>query len=99
MAVLVTHYTIARFSSRDLPRQGRGRAIEQLHERGLLGFKFKPQGKVLPHVEFVTCSRPRLRTLRASYAAARREALPNKADQQDGDHLYLCLTLAGTSLV
>ena len=36
MAISVSNYSVARFSSRTLPRQGRGKAIEELHERGLL---------------------------------------------------------------
>jgi AraC-like DNA-binding protein len=99
MAISAPNYSVARFSSRALPRQGRGKAIEELHERGLLGFKFTPHGKALPHVEFVNRSMSGLRILTATYSGVRREALPSKAGQQDGDHLYLCLTVAGTTLV
>jgi hypothetical protein len=82
-----------------LPEQGRGRLIEELHERGLLGFKFTPLGKVAPQVDFVNRSMPGLRILTARYAGVRREALPSMAAHQGGDYLYLCLTLAGTSVV
>src|SRR5260370_1157539 len=75
MATLAPHYGVARFSSSDLPRQGRGKAIEELHERGLLGFKFTPLGKALPHVEFVNRSMFRLRIITATYAGVRHDAL------------------------
>jgi AraC-like DNA-binding protein len=94
-----SNYDVARFSSRTLPEQGRGRLIEELHERGLLGFKFTPLGKAAPQVDFVNRSMPGLRILTARYAGVRREALPSMAAHQGGDHLYLCLTLAGTSVV
>ena len=99
MAISVSNYSVARFSSRTLPRQGRGKAIEELHERGLLGFKFTPHGKALPRVDFANRCMSGLRILTATYQGVRREALPRRAGQQDGDHLYLCLTLAGTSFV
>jgi AraC-like DNA-binding protein len=99
MEISAGSYNAARFSSRALPEQGRGKLIEELHERGLLGFKFTPHGKAAPHVEFVNRSMSGLRILTATYAGVRREALPGKLGQQGGDHLYLCLTLAGTSLV
>jgi hypothetical protein len=92
-------FNVTRFSSGALPEQGRGKLIEELHERGLLGFKFTPHGKVAPHVDFVNRSMPGLRILTAVYAGVRREALPSMAAHHGGDHLYLCLTLAGTSLV
>ena len=99
MEFSASNYSVARFSSRALPEQGRGQSIEELHERGLLGFKFTPHGKASPHVEFVNRSTPRLRILTGTYAGVRREAVSSKPGQQGGDHLYLCLTLAGTSLL
>jgi AraC-like DNA-binding protein len=63
------------------------------------GFKFTPLGKAPPRVDFVNRSMFRLRIITATYAGVRREALLTKAGQQDGDHLFLCVTLAGTSLV
>jgi AraC-like DNA-binding protein len=99
MAISVPNYAVVRFSSCALPQQGRGKLIEELHDRGLLGFRFTPHGEGLPHVDFVNRSMPGLRILTATYAGVRREAVPSKSGQQGGDHLYLCLTLAGTSVV
>ena len=99
MEFSASNYSVARFSSRALPEQGRSQSIEELHERGLLGFKFTPHGKASPQVEFVNRSTPRLRILTGTYAGVRREAVSSKPGQQGGDHLYLCLTLAGTSLL
>jgi AraC-like DNA-binding protein len=99
MAISAPNYSVARFSSGALPQQGRGKLIEELHERGLLGFKFTPHGEALPQVDFVNRSMPGLRILTATYAGVRREAVPNKTGQQGSDLLYLCLTLAGTSVV
>ena len=93
MAISAQNYTVVRFSSCALPKQGRGKAIEELHERGLLVTKFTPYGETLPQVDFVNRSMPGLRLLTASYAGVRREGV-----QQDGDLLYLCMTLTGTSL-
>ena len=93
MATSAHSYTVTRFSSSTLPKQGRGKAIEELHERGLLVTKFTPYGEALPQVDFVNRSMPGLRILTASYAGVRREGV-----QQDGDLLYLCMTLTGTSL-
>jgi AraC-like DNA-binding protein len=87
-------YTVFRFSSRALAKQGRGKAIEELHERGLLPVtKFTPLSEALPHVEFSNRSMPGLRILTGTYAGVRREGVP-----LGGDHLYFCMTLAGTSL-
>src|SRR6266700_6363585 len=99
MATSAPDYAVARFSSCALPQHGRGKLIEELHERGLLGFKFTPHGEALPQVDFVNRSMPGLRILTATYANVRREAVPNKSGQQGGDHLYFCMTLAGTSVV
>ncbi len=87
-------YTVVRFSSRDLPKEGRGRAIEELHERGLLGFRFSPYGKSLPTVNFTNRIMPGLRVVVGSYAGVTRQPMPNKES-----HLYLTLALRGTSLV
>src|SRR6476661_2039938 len=87
-------YTVARFSSRDLPKEGRGRAIEELHERGLLGFRFSPYGGVLSTVDFTNRSMPALRIVTGTYAGVSREPTPDKES-----HLYFTLTLGGTSLV
>ena len=87
-------YTVARFSSRDLPKEGRGRAIEELHERGLLGFRFSPYGEALSTVDFANRSMPGLRIVMGAYAGVTREPMPDKES-----HLYLTLTLSGTSLV
>ncbi len=99
LATSTPNYTVARFSTAALPEQGRGRAMDELHERGLLGFKFAPYGEALPHVDFVNRSMPGLRILTATYAGVRREAVPDKTGQQGSGHLYLCITLAGTSVV
>ncbi len=99
MATSTPNYTVARFSTAALPEQGRGRAMDELHERGLLGFKFAPYGEALPHVDFVNRSMPGLRILTATYAGVRREAVPDKTGRQGSGHLYLCITLAGTSVV
>jgi AraC-like DNA-binding protein len=99
MATSTPNYTVARFSTAALPQQRRGRAMDELHERGLLGFKFAPYGEALPHVDFVNRSMPGLRILTATYAGVRREAVPDKTGQQGSGHLYLCMTLAGTSVV
>ena len=86
-------YTVVRFSSCALPEQGRGNAIEELCERRSLVTKFTPYGATLPQVDFVNRIMPGLRILTASYAGVRREGI-----RQDGDLLYLCITLTGTSL-
>jgi AraC-like DNA-binding protein len=96
--MVTSDYTVARFSSRALPEQGRGKAIEELHERGLLMFKFSPYSETLPQVDFANRSMPGLRILTATYAGVRRKAVPDKTGQQ-GDLLFLCVTLTGTSLV
>src|SRR5437773_2409409 len=86
-------YTVARFSSRDLPKEGRGRAIEELHERGLLGFRFSPYGEALSTVDFANRSMPGLRIVMGAYAGVSRAPLPDKEDP-----FYLCLVLSGNSL-
>jgi AraC-like DNA-binding protein len=87
-------YTVARFSSRDLPKEGRGRALEELHERGLLGFRFSPHGEALSRVDFTNRSMPGLRIVVGAYAGVHREPMPDKES-----NFFLCLTLSGTSLV
>jgi AraC-like DNA-binding protein len=99
MAASTSQLSVARFSSRALPQQGRGKFIEELHERGLLEFKFTPHGGAVPDVDFVNRSMSGLRILTATYAGVRREAIPTKVGQEGGAALYLCLTLAGTSIM
>lgn len=86
-------YTIVRFSSRTLPDQGRGDELDALHERGLLPTKFVRCGSAAPRVDLVNRTMPGLRILTASYASIRREGV-----RQEGDLLYLCMTLSGTTL-
>jgi len=90
MVTSTPRYTVVRFLSRALPKQGRGKAIEELCERGSLVTKFAPYGATLPQVDFVNRIMPGLHVLTASYAGVRREGI-----QQDGDLLYLCITLTG----
>jgi AraC-like DNA-binding protein len=87
-------YRVARFSSRDLPTEGRGRAIEELHERGLLGFRFSPYGDALPTVDFINRSMPSLRIVTGTYAGVTRAPMPDRES-----HFYLTMNLSGTSLV
>jgi AraC-like DNA-binding protein len=98
MAISAPNYTVARFSSSALPERGRGSAIEELWERGLLATKFTPCGDVLPHVDLARRSVPGLGILTATYAGVRHEGMPAKTGQQGGDDLYLCMILTGTSL-
>jgi AraC-like DNA-binding protein len=76
-----------------LPNDGRGKALEELHERGLLPTKFMRCGNAAPRVDLVNRTMPGLRILTASYASVRREGV-----RQEGDLLYLCMTLSGTTL-
>jgi AraC-like DNA-binding protein len=99
MVASTSQLAVARFSSRALPQQGRGKFIEELHERGLLEFKFTPHGGAVPDVNFVNRSMTGLRILTATYAGVRREAIPTRAGQEGGAPLYLCLTLTGTSIM
>jgi AraC-like DNA-binding protein len=91
-------YGIVRFSSRALPAYGRGRAIEELHERGLLLSRFTPQGEAPPQVDVVSRSLPGLRILGASYSGVRHEGAPTRSRASDGEDLALCMILSGTSL-
>ena len=86
-------YTVVRFSSRTLPDQGRGKALEALPARRLLPPKFVRYGNAAPRVDLVNRTMPGLRILTASYASVRREGV-----RQEGDLLYLCMTLSGTTL-
>lgn len=86
-------YTVVRFSSRALPEEGRGKTLEELHERGLLPTKFIRYGDVVPRVDLVNRTMPGLRILTASYTSIRREGV-----RQEGDLLYLCMTLTGTTV-
>jgi AraC-like DNA-binding protein len=98
MVISAPHYTVARFSSSALPEQGRGRAIEELWERGLLATKFTPCADALPYVDLARRSVPGLAILTTTYAGVRHEGLAAKAGMQGGDDLYLCMILTGTSL-
>ncbi|QPF90360.1 helix-turn-helix domain-containing protein [Bradyrhizobium commune] len=86
-------YTVVRFSSCALPEDGRGQALEELHERGLLPTRFMRYGNAAPRVDVVNRTMPGLRILTASYASVRREG-----GRQGGDLLYLCMTLNGTTM-
>jgi AraC-like DNA-binding protein len=86
-------YTVVRFSSRALPQEGRGRTLEELHERGLLPTRFIRYGNPAPRVDLVNRRLPGLRILTASYASVRREGV-----RQEGDLLYLCMTLTGMTV-
>jgi AraC-like DNA-binding protein len=85
--------TVVQFSSCALPDDGRGKALEELHERGLLPTKFMRCGKASPRVDLVNRTMPGLRILTASYTSVRREGV-----RQEGDLLYLCMTLSGTTV-
>jgi AraC-like DNA-binding protein len=76
-----------------LPQDGRGKALEELHERGLLPTKFIGYGNAAPQVDLVNRTMPGLRILTASYTSVRREGV-----RQEGDLLYLCMTLSGTTV-
>jgi hypothetical protein len=76
-----------------LPQEGRGKTIEELHERGLLPTKFIRYGNAVPRVDLVNRTMPGLRILTASYTSVRREGV-----RQEGDLLYLCMTLTGTTV-
>ena len=93
MATSTPDYTVVRFSSRALPEDGRGKALEELHERGLLPTKFMRYGNAAPRVDLVNRTMPGLRILTASYTSVRREGV-----RHEGDLLYLCMTLSGTTL-
>jgi AraC-like DNA-binding protein len=93
MATSTHSYAVVRFSSCALPAQGRGKAIADLHERGLLPIRFTRYGEALPQIDFVNRSMPGLALLTGSYAGVRRQGA-----QEAGDYLYLCVTLSGTSL-
>jgi AraC-like DNA-binding protein len=86
-------YTVVRFSSRALPQEGRSGTIDELHERGLLPTKFIRYGNAVPRVDLVNRTMPGLRILTASYTSIRREGV-----RQEGDLLYLCMTLTGTTV-
>jgi AraC-like DNA-binding protein len=91
MVTSTPDYTVVRFSSRAL-QEGRGRTLEELHERGLLPTRFIRYGNTAPRVDLVNRTMPGLRILTASYASVRRESV-----QQEGDLLFLCMTLTGTT--
>jgi AraC-like DNA-binding protein len=94
MATSTPNYTVARFSTSALPEQGRGKAMDELHERGLMATRFTPYGDALPRVDFANRCLPGLRILTATYAGVRHGSVPAKA----ADDLFLCMILTGTSL-
>jgi hypothetical protein len=89
MATSAPDYAVVRFSSCALPEQERGKALEELCERGLLATRFMPCGEAAPHVDFANRIIPGLRILTATYAGVRHENVPAKAGQQGGDVLSL----------
>jgi AraC-like DNA-binding protein len=93
MVTSTPDYTVVRFSSRALLQEGRSETIEELHKRGLLPTKFIRYGNAVPRVDLVNRTMPGLRILTASYTSIRREGV-----RQEGDLLYLCMTLAGTTV-
>jgi len=93
MVTSAPDYTVVRFSSWALPEDGRGKALEELHERGLLPTKFMRYGNAAPRVDLVNRTMPGLRILTASYTSVLREGV-----RQEGDLLYLCMTLSGTTV-
>jgi AraC-like DNA-binding protein len=93
MVTSAPNYTVVRFSSCALPEDGRGKALEELHERGLLPTKFMRYGNAAPRVDLVNRTMPGLRILTASYTSVLREGV-----RQEGDFLYLCMTLSGTTV-
>jgi AraC-like DNA-binding protein len=93
MVTSTPDYTVVRFSSRALPQAGRGNTIEELHERGLLPTRFVRYGNAMPRVDLVNRIMPGLRILTASCTSIRREGV-----RQEGDLLYLCMTLTGTTV-
>ena len=97
MATSAPDYTVVRFSSCALPEQERGKALEELCERGLLATRFMPYGEAAPHVDFANRIIPGLRILTATYGGVRHENGLAKAGQQGGV-LSLCMVLSGTSL-
>ena len=78
MATSAADYTVVRFSSCALRKQERGKALEELCERGLLATRFMPCGKAAPHVDFANRIMPGLRILTATYAGVRHENGPPK---------------------
>ena len=93
MVTSTPYYTVVRFSSRTLPQEGRGNTIEELHERGLLPTRFVRYGNAVPRIDLVNRIVPGLRILTASCTSIRREGV-----RQEGDLLYLCMTLTGTTV-
>lgn len=98
MAASAPNSSVVRFSSRALPRQGRGRAIEELHERGLLATRFVPCGQAVPRVDLTRRTLPGLAVLNASYAGLRHAGGLARSGQPGSDDLFLCMILSGTSV-
>jgi AraC-like DNA-binding protein len=93
MVTSTPDYTVVRFSSAALPQEGRGNTIEELHERGLLPTRFVRYGNAVPSFDLVNRIMPGLRILTASCTSIRREGV-----RQEGDLLYFCMTLTGTTV-
>jgi AraC-like DNA-binding protein len=93
MVTSAPDYAVVRFSSCALPKDGRGKTLEDLHERGLLPTKFIHYGNAAPRVDLVNRTMPGLRILTAGFTSVRREGV-----RQEGDLLYLCMTLTGTTV-
>ena len=90
MAVLAADVTVTRFSTSALPVSGRGKAIEELYERGLLPTRFTSCDGAVPHIAFTRRVMSGLDILTGSYAFLCHEGVPRDSD------LYLCITVAGT---
>lgn len=98
MTASASDYTVVRFNSSTLPQQNRGKAMEELRERGLLATRFTPCGQALPRVELANRVMPGLRILTATYAGVRHEGPPAKTGLPGSDDLFFCIILSGTSL-
>ena len=89
MATSAPDYTVVRFSSCALPEQERGKALEELCERGLLATRFMPCGDAAPHVDFANRIIPGLRILTATYAGVRHENGPARKRASKAAMYYL----------
>ena len=82
--------TVTRFSTSALPVSGRGKAIEELYERGLLPTRFTSCDGAVPHIAFTRRVMSGLDILTGSYAFLRHEGVARDSD------LYLWITVVGT---
>jgi AraC-like DNA-binding protein len=98
MTASAPQFTVVRFSSDALPEKGRGHAIEELCERGLLATRFVPCSQALPQVDLTRRTMPGLAVLTASYSGVRHEGGPAQTGRPGSDDLFLCMILSGTSL-